>query len=200
MAITPNSKCSLTGRKFRSFENLGEIIDKKYRINYEITAPEVHLILDDGRSLGVVPTSQARSLAKEKELDLVELNGNARPPIVKILDFNKYRYQQEKQSRGMAKQSNELKEVRLSFQIGGHDLEVKAKKAKEFLDDGDFVRVFINLRGRENIFPEKAKQILLDFQQLVGADLERPISHEGKKVQLIIKKKKNAQVKDEKIN
>lgn len=156
--------------------------------------------MEDGRSLGVIPLSQARQLAQEKGLDLVELNGSARPPIIKVLDFNKYRYQQEKQARGMVKQNNELKEVRLSFQIGDHDLEVKAKKAREFLEGGNFVRVFINLRGRENVFPDKAKRILEDFRQLVGADLEQAVSHEGKKVQLIIKKKKNAQIKDEKIS
>jgi translation initiation factor IF-3 len=156
--------------------------------------------MDDGRSMGVVPLSEAKALAREKELDLVELNGSARPPIVKILDFNKYRYQQEKQARGLSKQNNELKEVRLSFKIGVHDLEVKAKKAKEFLETGNFVRVFINLRGRENVFPDKAKQTLLDFSKLVDAELEQPVTHEGKKVQLIIKKRKNAQNQDQKVN
>lgn len=156
--------------------------------------------MDDGRSVGVVPLSQAKSLAREKELDLVELNGSVKPPIVKILDFNKYRYQQEKQSRGQSKQNNELKEVRLSFQIGSHDLEVKAKKAREFLEQGNFVRVFINLHGRENVFPDKAKQILLNFSEVVNADLEQPVTHEGKKVQLIIKKRKNAQNKDQKVD
>ena len=145
----------------------------------------------DGRSAGTVSLDQARYLAAQYELDLVELNGSANPPIVRLLDYNKYRYQQEKQARGTTKSRNELKEVRLSFGINSHDLETKAKRAREFLADGSFVRVFLNLRGRENVFPQKGKQILLDFQSLTDAQTEQPITQEGKKIQMIIKAKKS---------
>lgn len=117
-----------------------------------------------------------------------------------MIDYNKYRYQQEKQARTMNRQKNELKEIRLGFKTDTHDLEVKAKKAREFLLDGSFVRVFINLRGRENIFADKAKQTLLNFSELVGADIEQQIAHEGKKVYLTIKASKNAQNKNPQIN
>lgn len=162
-------------------------IETKHRLNEEITSREVHLIMEDGRSAGKVSTDQAKYLADQYGLDLVELNGSQVPPIVRLLDYNKYRYQQEKQARGGAKVKNELKEVRLSFRIDSHDLETKAKRAKEFLESGSFVRVFMNLRGRENVFPEKGKQTMLGFQQAVGAVIEQPITQEGKRLQMIIK-------------
>jgi len=147
--------------------------------------------MDDGRSAGVVSTDQARYLAEQSGLDLVELNANATPPITKLLDYNKYRYQQEKHARGTAKpKTNDLKEVRLSFSIDSHDLMIKAKRAMEFLEEGHFIRVYIQLRGRENMFPDKAKQRLEQFQQTVDAVVEQPVTHLGKRVQIILKPKK----------
>lgn len=147
--------------------------------------------MEDGRSGGTVSLDQARYLAEQYGLDLVELNGQATPAIVKLLDYNKYRYQQEKHARAAGKPKvNELKEVRLSFSIDDHDLMVKANRAKEFLAQGNFVRVAIQLRGRENVFPEKAKQRLEEFAQTVDAVIEQPVTHLGKKIHLIIKPKK----------
>ena len=147
--------------------------------------------MDDGRSAGEVSLDQARYLATQHGLDLVEVNSAAKLPIVKLLDYNKYRYQQEKVARQSHKKSNALKEVRLSFSIDPHDLEVKAKRAREFLAEGSFIRVFMLLRGRENVFPEKGKQVLLNFQEVVGADVEQPVSQLGKRLQLIIKPKRS---------
>lgn len=146
--------------------------------------------MNDGRSAGAVSLDQARYLAAQYELDLVEIGPNASPPIAKLLDYNKYRYQQEKHARGATKSKTELKEMRLSFRINSHDIETKAKRAKEFLDEGDFVRVYINLRGRENMFPDKAKQTLMDFVSHVEGEIEQPVNQAGKKIQLIIKPKK----------
>ena len=140
---------------------------------------------------GDVSLDQARYLAEQYGLDLVELNGSATPPIAKLLDYNKYKYQQEKHARASAKpKSGEMKEVRLSFGIDSHDLAIKAKRAKEFLDQGSFLKVYIQLRGRENMFPDKAKQRLMLFQEEVDAELEQPPLHIGKRIQIIIKPKK----------
>lgn len=149
--------------------------------------------MEDGQSVGTVSLDQARYLAEQSELDLVELNGSATPPIVKLLDYNKYRYQQEKTARlnGAKQKSNELKEIRLSFGIDSHDLMIKAKRAKEFLADGSPLRVYIQLRGRENIFPEKARQRLELFRQEIGAEIDQPVSQLGKRVQIILKPKKS---------
>lgn len=163
---------------------------KEFPVNEQIVASKVHLIMNDGRSAGVVSIDQARYLAAQHGLDLVEINSSTKEPIVKLLNYNKYRYQQEKQLKGTVKKTNQLKEIRLGFSTDEHDLETKAKKAREFLESGHFVRVYLQMRGRENIFVDKAKQTLLAFQQRVGATIEQPITHLGKKVQLIIKPKK----------
>lgn len=170
---------------------IGVNIEKQLRINEEISGSTVRLIMDDGRMAGDVSLDQARYLAEQYGLDLVELNGSAVPPIVKLLDYNKYRYQQEKHARQATKpKTGEMKEVRLSFGIGSHDLAIKAKRAKEFLDQGSFLKVYIQLRGRENMFPDKAKQQLIAFQQEVDAELEQAPQHIGKRIQIIIKPKK----------
>jgi translation initiation factor IF-3 len=149
--------------------------------------------LEDGQSAGIVPLTEAKVLANKAELDLVAISPRSVPPVARILDYNKYRYQLEKNARGATKaKPKQLKEMRLSFLIGQHDLETKAKQAKAFLDEGHFVRIFINLRGRQNLFPEKAKQILESFRDSVGATTEQPVNAVGKRLQLIIKPLKNA--------
>lgn len=145
--------------------------------------------MNDGESRGVISTQDALRLAREFELDLVEIAPKAQPPVAKLLDYNKFRYEQEKKARHAAKSSKnpQLKEVRLSFGIGQHDIETKAKRAKEFLDEGNFIRAYITLRGRENVFPDKAKQTLESFRQVLGAVAEQPVTHVGNKVQVILK-------------
>lgn len=173
-------------------------MERKLLVNEEIIVPQVHLIVADGRSAGTVSADQARYLASQDELDLVLINVNATPPIAKILDYNKFRYQQEKQTRG-TKKTGQLKEMRLSFRINDHDLETKATRAKRFLANGDLVRIFILLRGRENIFPDRAKTVLQKFMEMSGGDWEQPISQVEKRVQAIVKPSKNAKIKDPQI-
>lgn len=146
--------------------------------------------MPDGRSAGKVSVDQAKYLASQYELDLVLINVNANPPIAKILDYNKFRYQQEKQSRGSGKKVGQLKEVRLSYRIDPHDLETKATRARKFLDEGHLVRVFIKLRGRENLFLDKAKQGLEKFLELCGGQWEQSITQVDKRIQAVIKPKK----------
>lgn len=148
--------------------------------------------MEDGRSAGTVSLDQARYLAEQYGLDLVEIARSAVPPVVRILDYNKYRYQQEKHARqsGKTSRGNEMKEIRFGFKTGEHDLATKAKRAKEFLANGDFVRVFVTLRGRENIFPDKAKEKLEQFRVMVDAITEQPPTHIGNKVAIILKNKK----------
>lgn len=191
---------------------------KDFPINEQISARQLHLIMHDGRSAGVVGLDQARYLAAQYGLDLVQISdGSKLPvssrgremntvnissqkgenseapqglPVAKLLDYNKYRYQQDKKTRGSQKKTRELKEMRLGYAIGEHDLNTKAKRAREFLQDGHFVRLYVQLRGRQNIFPEKAKQTLLEFKERLDAVIEQPIVHIGKKVTLIVKPQK----------
>lgn len=120
-------------------------------------------------------TSKALALAQEKGLDLVEINPTNRPPICKIMDFGKYKYDlSKKQKEQKSRQKEiELKEVRLTLKISDHDLSYKAKQAREFFDKGDKVRVSLRLRGRENVFYTQAFQVFDKFSNCAGLEYER---------------------------
>ena len=125
--------------------------NKGPRINEMIRVREIRLIDDEGEQKGIVPTIEALKLAKERDLDLVEVSPNANPPVCKILDYGKYRFEQEKKLRESKKNQKvlKLKEIRMQPKIGPGDLDTKAKHVQEFLDEGDKVKVTIRFRGRE---------------------------------------------------
>ena len=162
----------------------------KPRINGEIDTPFVHLIDETGKSWGKVDRDQALVLAYEKETDLIEISPTANPPVVKLIDFGKYNYEQQKR---LAKQKNsqkggELKEVRLSLKIEEHDFETKSRRAKEFLGDGDKIRVTVVLKGRENIFPDRAHEVIAKFCDQVNGKIEQAPNRLGNKIIAIITK------------
>lgn len=119
--------------------------------------------------MGILDTSKAIELAKEKELDLVEISNKTQPPICKIIDFGKYQYIQEKKERKQkAKQRKiELKEIRIGFTTSSHDLEIKAKQAEKFLKQGHKVRVELRLRGREKTHGDLAREKLESFLNML---------------------------------
>jgi len=129
------------------------------RVNERIRVPEVRVVDDTGENLGVMPTEQARSLAREKGLDLVEVAPQARPPVCKIVDYGKYHYQQEKRDR-KSKHRSKLKEVKFTIKIGEHDFQTKLKRARSFLEKGDIVRVSIFFRGREIVHASRGRDLL----------------------------------------
>lgn len=156
---------------------------QKTRVNHQITANELRVLNEAGEQIGVMKTSDALKMAIEHGLDLVEIAPQARPPVAKIIDYSKFRYQQQKaeqQQRKKAKKT-ELKTVRLSVRIGDHDKNVKAKQTNEFLDEGNLVRIEIRLRGRELAHPELAEEQLKKFQGLVTVPhrVEVPIKKMG---------------------
>ncbi len=119
--------------------------------------------------VGVMPTSEALKLALESQVDLVEISPNAKPPVVKLLDYDKYRYQQEKiaqQSKKKVKKVS-VKGIRLSVRIGTHDLEFKAKKSNEFITEGNKVKVDVVMRGREQAHPQLAFDLINKFLTLI---------------------------------
>ncbi|MFW6264641.1 MAG: translation initiation factor IF-3 [Bacillota bacterium] len=126
-------------------------ISSDLRINDRIRAREVRLISSEGEQIGVVPISQALRTAEEKELDLVEVAPQAKPPVCKIMDYGKYKYEQAKQAKKAKKNQNvmNVKEVQLGVKIEDHDFNVKLKMARRFLNDKDKVKVRIKFRGRE---------------------------------------------------
>ncbi|MCC6404826.1 MAG: translation initiation factor IF-3 [Candidatus Yanofskybacteria bacterium] len=137
---------------------------RELRVNHQIRIPEVQVIDQDGKQLGVMKTFDALRLAKEKDLDLVEVSPMAQPPIAKIMDYGKYMYTKSKEEKARPKvKEQQTKAVRVGFKTGIHDLMFKAKKADEFLNDGHWVKVELTLRGREKAFAQKGLEQLETF-------------------------------------
>ncbi len=126
-------------------------IGKYTRLNEAIRAPQLRVIDEDGKQLGVLSRNEALDLARERELDLVEISPDADPPVVKIVDWGKYNYQRTKQQQQNRKAAKtlELKQMRFGLKIGDHDLDIKMGKVKKFLDLGHKVKITIFYRGRE---------------------------------------------------
>ncbi len=144
-------------------------MQKRVRINNQINASEVRVIDENGQQVGVLPLVEALKLAQSKELDLIEIAPTAQPPVCKIMDFGKLRYQQQKEAqRQRAKQRrDEAKTIRISVRTGHHDVEFRAKQAEEFLNEGLRVQIVVTMRGREKAHPELARQKLNDFLGLI---------------------------------
>lgn len=167
--------------------------NKGQRINEMIRVREVRLIDDEGNQKGIVPTLEALKLAKEKDLDLVEVSPNANPPVCKILDFGKYRFEQEKKLRESKKNQKvlKLKEIRMQPKIGPGDLDTKAKHVQEFLDEGDKVKVTIRFRGRELAHTELGYDVLNEvLKRLTSAYImEKQPAMDGKTMSMTISAK-----------
>ena len=138
----------------------------------------------DGSQLGIVPIKKALSIAEERKLDLVNVAPNAKPPVCKIMDYGKYKYEltkKEKEAKKKQKVIN-VKEIRLTPNIEIHDLQVKAKRANEFLGNGDKVKVSVRFRGREMGHTEIGKDVLNDFANLTKdyGIIEKPAKLEGR--------------------
>lgn len=144
-------------------------IPKRLRVNNQIRIPKVQVIDENGKQLGILNTFDALGLAKERDLDLVEVDPNAHPSICKIMDYGKYLYRKERQERKhRAKQrAGEVKGIRISARIGKHDLEFKAKQASKFLKKNYKVKVETILKGRERAFQNLAKEKIQEFLSLI---------------------------------
>jgi translation initiation factor IF-3 len=164
--------------------------NKGLRINEQIRVREVRLIDNEGTQKGIVPTLDALRMAKDKELDLVEVSPNANPPVCKILDFGKYRFEMEKKLRDSKKNQKvlKLKEIRMQPKIGSGDLDTKAKHVQEFLDEGDKVKITIRFRGRELAHTDLGFGVLQEvLKRLTSAYLiEKPAAMDGKFMSMTI--------------
>ena len=167
--------------------------NKDHRVNEMIRVREVRLIDDEGNQKGIVPTLEPLKLAKEKDLDLVEVSPNANPPVCKILDYGKYRFEQEKKLRDAKKNQKvlKLKEIRMQPKIGSGDLDTKAKHVQEFLDEGDKVKVTIRFRGRELAHTELGYDVLKEvLKRLTSAYVvEKQPAMDGKTMSMTISAK-----------
>ncbi|WP_338955356.1 translation initiation factor IF-3 [Spiroplasma endosymbiont of Polydrusus cervinus] len=135
------------------------------QVNYDIRAREVLIILDDGSKIGPLRRNEAIRIAEEKDLDLLLVSATSNPPVAKLVDYGKYKYEQKKKDKQNKKNQHvtENKEMRLRTGIGDHDLEFKAKKVREFLLDGNRIKISLKFRGREVARPEYGKETLDKF-------------------------------------
>lgn len=145
------------------------------RINRDIKAPRVRLVSEEGSQLGVFLTSEAIKKAEEMGLDLVEIAPNASPPVCKVIDYGKYRYQQTKKDRVQRKTQHhqKVKEVKFKPHIDTHDLEVKVKRARDFLEKGSKVKFTCMFRGREIVFVDNGKKLMDSIAEQL-ADIATP--------------------------
>ena len=165
-------------------------ISKENLINEEIRDKEVRVIDTDGTMLGVMSIAEALNLAGEKKLDLVNISPNAKPPVCKILDYGKYRYElQKKEKEAKKKQKTmQVKEIRLSTFIEDHDIQVKAKTASKFLQDGDKVKVSLRFRGRERDYQARGLEVMNTFAQNVSevGVMEKKPLFEGRSLTMVL--------------
>ena len=165
------------------------IPSKHYRLNYQITSAEVRLLAEDGKQIGVVTKLEALQKAQELGLDVVEIASNAKPPVAKLIDFKKFKYQQAKKERESKKSQKNvgIKEIRLRPFIGEHDFETRRKKAEEFLKDGNQVKIVVFFRGREITRKEFGFDIMKKFIAAVtDARVVREPKPEGRTIATMI--------------
>jgi translation initiation factor IF-3 len=169
-------------------------ISRPVRTNERIRVREVRLIDDEGNQLGIVPTRQALEIARERGLDLVEVAPNAMPPVCRLMDYGKYRYEESRKLRESRKnqKTTDLKEVRLKPKIDDHDLATKSRQALKFLEDGDKVKLTVVFRGREVAHAEIGRGLLLQVAEQVGSVgvVEQTPKLEGRSMTMMLSPKK----------
>ena len=161
------------------------------RVNQAIKVPEVRVVDADGQQLGIMKTASALETARRAKLDLVEIAPQAQPPVCRILDYNKFKFEEKKKAKEIAKKNREarveLKELWLRPVTERHDLEVKVKHAREFLADGDKVKFTVKFRGRELSHTEQGRELLESVLEMLGdVKVDSPIKQAGRQMILIV--------------
>ncbi len=163
-------------------------------INEQIRDKEVRLIGENGEQIGIMPIKEAMRLAQEAELDLVKIAPKAQPPVCKIIDYGKYRYELARKEKEAKKKQKtvEVKEVRLSPNIDTNDLNTKVNNAKKFISKGNKVKITLRFRGREMAHVQQSKHILDDFAELLKdiAVVEKQPKLEGRSMSMVLTEKR----------
>ena len=165
-------------------------IANELQTNEQIRDRNVRVIADDGEQLGVMTLREAQDIAYDKGLDLVRVSPHANPPVCKIMDYGKYRFEQAKKQKEAKKNQKiiVLKEMRLSATIDKHDMEVKAKHVNKFLKAGDKVKVSIRFKGRQMTHTEKGRKVMNEFLTMVEENgvMEKSAKLEGRSMFMIL--------------
>jgi translation initiation factor IF-3 len=169
------------------------------RINDQIRVPRVRLVGEDGEQIGIKTTDEAREYAYSKNLDLVEVAAQADPPVARVMDYGKYRYEQEQKAKLARKHQSQInvKEIKLRPKIGIHDYETKKGHVVRFLNMRAKVKVTIMFRGRENLHPERGRDLLMRLSEDVKeiGQIEQPPLIDGRNMVMLLGPTKNAGVK-----
>ncbi|MBF0280221.1 MAG: translation initiation factor IF-3 [SAR324 cluster bacterium] len=164
--------------------------EEKIRINERIDAPEVRVISSEGEQVGILTIEEALEMAEDEGLDLIEVSPNARPPVCRLMDFGKYKYQQSKKLHDAKKHQKvvHVKEIKLRPKTEEHDLKFKLNNAVRFLGEGNKVKVTVMFRGREMSHRDIGSALLKKFQDSIGEKgiIEQPMKDEGRSITLIL--------------
>ena len=160
-------------------------------INENIRADKVRVVVDGEGQMGVMPIQEALDFARSRGLDLVEIAGSASPPVTKVMDFGKYRYEQQKKAKEQRKkqaQQGELKEVRFRPRTDDHDYEFKTKHAREFLEKGNKVKAWVQFRGRDIIYKDQGLEMLERFTEDLSdiSKIDQPAMMEGRRMVIML--------------
>ena len=170
------------------------VIFKELLINDQINTNEVRLIGQDGTQYGIVSIAKAKEIATESDLDLVLMSSSSTPYVCKIMDYGKYKFDAIKKEKELKKNQkvSELKEIQLSMTIDTHDLEVKAKHGRRFLNDGDKVKVVLRMRGRQQAYTQNGIEVVKDFFNMLSdvGMFDKGPEVVGRNILLIISPKK----------
>ncbi|PSO71229.1 MAG: translation initiation factor IF-3 [Cyanobacteria bacterium QH_8_48_120] len=164
-------------------------------INQNIRSPKVRVISPDGEQLGVMPTEEGRDIAEEKQLDLVMVSDKSDPPVCRIMDYGKYKYEQERRARDAKKKQHtaDVKEVKMRYKIDEHDYHVCVNRAHRFLKGGDKVKATVNFRGREiqhtDLAEDLLKRLAGDLENL--SEIQQAPKKEGRNMMMILSPRKS---------
>jgi len=163
----------------------------KYRVNRQIRVPQVRLINAENEQVGVVSTDEARRIADDAGLDLVEVQPNADPPVCRVMDFGKFKYAQKKKERGQSKTHSTLKELRVRPAIDPHDLEYRLVQGRKFLEEGHKVQVVCIFRGRQRSHPEMGFNVMKRVAEALGdiSKVEAPPRMNGPRLNMLLSRK-----------
>ncbi len=185
--------CADAVRPRISFSEVFPIANAVHQINEEIIDKEVRLIGDQGEQLGIMSAAEALRIAEEKELDLVKIAPGSNPPVCRIMDYGKFRFEQTKKEKEAKKNQRviEIKEIRMSPSIGENDFNTKLKNGQKFLSDGDRLKVTVRFRGREMAHTEIGQDLLMRFAEGCKdqASLDKQPKLEGRHMSIFLASK-----------
>jgi translation initiation factor IF-3 len=165
-----------------------DLIERKQRVNEQIRSPRVRVIGADGAQLGILSATEALAIAREGGLDLVEVSPQEEPPVARIMDFGKFKYDKAKRRNKNVAHQSKLKEIRLRPKTGAHDIEIKVKQARRFLEHKDRVQVTLVFRGRELAHMEEGQRILDGVLHCLAdvATVEAPSTRQAKRLTCVL--------------